>query len=150
MDRQLCFVYDLIWLCQCNIYDIFTIFYYNMEKSLYCMFHTIASYLKGNYFYTIYIYTLEYVTWPHEAKTYVNSLLMEVFWIDHTSVWLMLSKIYSYDSCVWLKKSVLRIICGVLTKWLTLLRFVFRVLRNRAISFQKTCQTIENNCKWNP
>ena len=49
-------------------------------------------------------YTLEYVTWPHEAKSYVYSILMEV--------------------------SVLRRICGVLTKLLTLLRFVFKVLRN--------------------
>ena len=31
-------------------------------------------------------YKFEYVTWPHEAKTYVNSILIKVFKIYHTSV----------------------------------------------------------------
>ena len=75
-------------------------------------------------------YTLEYVTWPHEAKTYVNSILSVLNW-SHTH-WCSLRDIH--DSCVYcLVESVLRRICGVWPKWLTLLRFVFRVLKNLAI-----------------
>ena len=47
------------------------------QQSLCCMYHLIATLKKKAI--SKQFYTLEYVTWPHEAKTYVNSILMEVF-----------------------------------------------------------------------
>ena len=41
------------------------------------MYHLIAT-LK-NQAISKQLYELEYLTWPHKAKTYVNSILMEVF-----------------------------------------------------------------------
>ena len=47
------------------------------QQTLYYMHHLIAT-LKKNAIFKQF-YTLEYVTWPHEAQTYVNSILMEVY-----------------------------------------------------------------------
>ena len=47
------------------------------QQSLYYITHLIATLKKKAI--SKQLYTLEYVTWPHEAKTYVNSTLMEGF-----------------------------------------------------------------------
>ena len=68
----------LIQLCQCNIYMIYSQYCITIwHPSLYYMYHLIATLKKKAI--SKQFYTLEYVTWPHEAKTYVNSILMEVF-----------------------------------------------------------------------
>ena len=48
-----------------------------LQQSLYYMYHLIATLKKKAI--SKQFYTFEYVTWPHKAKTYVNSILMEVF-----------------------------------------------------------------------
>ena len=75
-DRQICIVSssDTIVSMQ-YLFDIFTVLYYNMEKVI--MYHLIATLKKKAI--SKQFYTLEYVTWPHKAKIYVNSILMEVF-----------------------------------------------------------------------
>ena len=66
----------------------------------------------GNSLYTVHLnatlkkeaiskqfYTFEYVTWPHEDTTYVNSILSVFNWSHQCLI--VLSKRYSYDSCVY-------------------------------------------------
>ena len=48
-----------------------------LQQSLYYMYHLIATLKKKAI--SKQLYTLEYVTWPHKAKTYLNSILMEMF-----------------------------------------------------------------------
>jgi hypothetical protein len=46
------------------------------QQSLYYMYHLIATLKKKGI--SKECYTLEYVTWPHEVKKYVNIILIEV------------------------------------------------------------------------
>ena len=69
LDRHICIVSyaDTIVSMQ-YLYDIFTVLYHSMATAF-------ILYVPPTNF------TFEYVTWPHEAKTYVNSILNEVFYI---------------------------------------------------------------------
>ena len=87
LDRQICIVSysDTILSMQYLWYIHSIVLQYG---NLYCMYHTIATYYNKLKKAAIsrQCYTFEYLTWHYEAKTYVNSILREVFSVYHTSV----------------------------------------------------------------
>ena len=77
LDGQKCSVSYSDTIVQMQyLYDIFTVLHYNIA-TVFVLYHLIAT-LKKNAI-SKQFYTLEHVTWPHEDKTFVNSILMEVF-----------------------------------------------------------------------
>ena len=77
-DRQICIVPYSDTMCNCNIYMIYSLYCITMwQQSLYYVYNLIETLKKKAI--SKQLYTLEYVTWSHKAKTSVNSILMEVF-----------------------------------------------------------------------
>ena len=52
------------------LYDIFTVLFYNMASVFILYVPPNCNFKKESYLF----YTLEYVTWTHKAKKYVNSI----------------------------------------------------------------------------
>ena len=69
LDRQICIVsYSDTIVSMQYLYDIFTVLYYNMATVFILYVPPNCNFKKESY-----------LTWPYKAKTYVNSILMEVF-----------------------------------------------------------------------